>query len=83
MRGPQLLTLGLALELNQATREDLEALPGIGPVLAGRIMEYRRTHGPFASLADLEQVSGIGPKKLEQIKPYLFLGEPVTGDPSP
>ncbi|MEW6388040.1 MAG: helix-hairpin-helix domain-containing protein [Thermodesulfobacteriota bacterium] len=75
MRGAQLLTLGLALELNQATKEDLEALPGIGPALAGRIVEYRRTRGPFRKIEDLERVSGIGPKKLEKVKPYLSIGE--------
>ena len=83
MRGPQLLTLGLTLELNRATLEDLDALPGIGPVLAGRIVDYRRTHGPFKTLADLGQVSGIGPKKLEQIKAYLFCTEPETADHTP
>jgi competence protein ComEA len=74
MGGSQLLTLGLALDLNQATREDLIALPGIGPVMAERILDYRQKHGPFRRLKDLEQVPGIGPKKLEQIKPYLILG---------
>ena len=73
MSGPQLLTLGLALDLNKATREDLEALPGIGPVLAGRILAYREAHGPFRRVEELEQVSGIGPKKLELIKPLLFI----------
>jgi len=83
LSGPQLLTLGLALDLNQATREDLEALPGIGPVLAGRILDCRQTHGPFRHIDDLEQVSGIGPKKLAQIKPYLVINvqEPSPPDP--
>ncbi|MEW6660128.1 MAG: helix-hairpin-helix domain-containing protein [Thermodesulfobacteriota bacterium] len=73
MSGPQLLTLGLALDINQATAADLDALPGIGPALARRIIEYRQAHGPFKKIDDLEQVSGIGPKKLAQIKPYVFL----------
>jgi competence protein ComEA len=75
MNGRQLLTLGLAIDLNQATQNDLEALPGIGPVIAGRIIDYRQKHGPFKRIDDLEQVSGIGPKKLAQIKPYLLINE--------
>jgi competence protein ComEA len=73
MSGPQLMTLGLALDLNTTTALDLEALPGVGPALAQRIVDYRRTHGPFQKIDDLEQVSGIGPKKLAQIKPYVCI----------
>lgn len=73
MDGPRLLTLGLALDLNRATAADLEALPGIGPALAARIIDYRRKHGYFKHLDDLMQVSGIGQKKLEKIKPLLFI----------
>jgi competence protein ComEA len=73
MAGPRLLTLGLAINLNEATQEDLEALPGIGPALAGRIIAHRTAHGPFTHIGDLHQVSGIGPNILEQIRPYLTL----------
>ena len=76
MAGPQLLTLGLAINFNEATKEDLEALPGVGPVLAGRIVAYRQTHGPFRRIEDLQKVSGIGPKNLEQLRPYLALERP-------
>ena len=75
MNGPRLMTLGLAIDLNLASKEDLEALPGIGPVLAGRIVDYRQRRGPFKNIDDLENVSGIGPKKLALIKPYLIIGE--------
>jgi|UniRef100_A0A7C3WQ51 competence protein ComEA len=73
MAGAQLLTLGLPIDLNAATQADLEALPGIGPVLAGRIIAHRQSRGPFRRIEDLQQVPGIGPKNLEQIKPYLAL----------
>jgi len=83
MGGPQLLTLGLSLDLNRATAADLEALPDIGPVMAGRIIAYRQTHGPFNKIADLMEISGIGPQNLEKLKPYLALGSPEASPPAP
>ena len=71
MSGPRLLTLGLALDVNTATAEELEALPGIGPALAQRIVEYRKAHCPLRKLEDLLEVSGIGPKKLAELKPFI------------
>jgi competence protein ComEA len=53
-----------AVDINTAGAVELEALPGIGPVLAGRIVAYREAHGPFGSLRELLRVSGIGEKKL-------------------
>ena len=63
----KLKVLFLPVDLNQATVEELDTLPGIGPVTAGAIVEYRDTHGPFTSPEDLLQVRGIGPKKLAAI----------------
>jgi len=83
MAGETLLTLGLALDLNRATAADLEALPDIGPVMAGRIIAYRQTHGPFNKIADLMEISGIGPQNLEKLKPYLALGSPEASPPAP
>jgi competence ComEA-like helix-hairpin-helix protein len=81
MAGSQLLVIGLPIDLNQATAADLEAVPGLGPALAQRIVDYRNAHGPFKKLEDLEQkVLGIGPKKLADIKPYLSIGEPASHD---
>ena len=54
------------INLNTATAEELETLPGVGPKLAERIIQARKNK-PFASLADLDQVSGIGPKMLDKL----------------
>ncbi|MCS7206601.1 MAG: helix-hairpin-helix domain-containing protein [Dehalococcoidia bacterium] len=59
------------LDLNTADASALEALPGIGPVLAQRIVEYRMRYGPFAQVEDLLKVQGIGPKILERIRPLV------------
>ena len=57
-----------ALDLNRATAGELEALPGIGPVLAGRIVEHRRVHGAFRSPDELLAVRGIGPRLLDRLR---------------
>lgn len=59
------------LDLNTATLAQLETLPGIGPSLAQRIADARSEH-PFRSLADLDRVKGIGPAKLEKLRPHLL-----------
>lgn len=59
---------GELVNVNLATAIELETLPGIGSVIAQRIIEYREQHGPFHSLNELAQVKGIGPKKLEKLK---------------
>ncbi|HEY3248093.1 MAG TPA: ComEA family DNA-binding protein [bacterium] len=56
------------VNVNAATPAQLEALPGIGPVLARRILEYRSRHGPFRRLEDLLQVQGIGPALLRRLR---------------
>lgn len=60
-------------DLNNATQKELENIPGIGPSLATRIMQYRATQGRFSSYEDLLKVSGIGAVKLEQFRAYLFV----------
>ncbi|MDX6221833.1 MAG: competence protein ComEA [Frankiales bacterium] len=59
------------VNLNTATVEQLQTLPGIGPVLAQRIIDYRTAHGPFASVDGLQQVGGIGPSKFSQLKDHV------------
>jgi len=56
------------LDLNTATLEQLEALPGVGPVTAQKILDYRTQHGAFHSVAELEGVPGIGPSHMAQLK---------------
>jgi competence protein ComEA len=66
------------LDLNRATAEDLDALPGIGPKLAERIMEYRQSVGAFHSLDELRDVKGIGKKKFERIRPLVTVTPVVS-----
>jgi len=56
------------LDLNTATLEQLDALPGIGPTTAQKILDYRQAHGPFHAVADLDAVPGIGQGRIEQLK---------------
>ena len=59
------------LNLNQATADQLDALPGVGPATAAAIIAYRRDHGPFQSVDQLRDVHGIGASKFEQIRPLV------------
>lgn len=59
------------LDLNTASAAELEELPGIGPVLAGRIVAWRDANGPFPSVDVLGEVSGIGPVVLENLRPLV------------
>jgi competence protein ComEA len=56
------------VHLNTATIEQLDALPGIGPVTAQKIIDYREQHGAFSSIDDLDAIPGIGPARLEQLR---------------
>ena len=60
--------------LNNATIEELQDLPGIGEVIAKRIVQYREVNGGFASIEDICQVDGIGEKRFEQIKDFITVG---------
>ncbi|SFM91378.1 comEA protein [Thermodesulforhabdus norvegica] len=59
------------ININTADKADLEKLPGIGPALAERIIQYRQEHGPFKTIDELKNVKGIGDKKFEAIKDLI------------
>ncbi|MDP2755566.1 MAG: helix-hairpin-helix domain-containing protein [Nitrospirota bacterium] len=61
------------IPINQADEELLITIPGIGPVLAKRIIEFRGQHGRITSIEELDDVKGIGPAKLEKLKAYLVV----------
>ena len=65
------------INLNRASPEQLESLPGIGPALAAAIVEYRQRDGPFATVDDITEVPGVGPKTLEKIRDLVT----VSGAP--
>jgi len=56
------------INVNTASLEQLDSLPGIGPTTAQKIIDYRTEHGPFSTIDDLDNVSGIGPSTLDQIR---------------
>jgi competence protein ComEA len=70
---PTPTTIPWPLDLNAVTREELDAIPGIGPSLAERILQYRTEHGRFTVYEDLKNVKGIGPVMLERLRAYLAL----------
>lgn len=68
-----------AINLNTATKDELVALPGIGPSKAQAILDYRNQHGPFRSVDEIRKVKGIGEKLFAQIKPELSIGPAKPG----
>jgi competence protein ComEA len=69
------------LDLNRASSHELESLPGVGPVLAGRIVTHRARHGPFRRPEELMAVRGIGPRLFGRLRPHVRV-EPLAA-PAP
>ena len=68
VKTPKLIKQIPLIDLNEAGVEELDELPGVGPVLAERIASYREKNGKFIEISELKKVNGIGPKKLEAIR---------------
>ncbi|MGH9744023.1 MAG: ComEA family DNA-binding protein [Candidatus Acidiferrum sp.] len=72
------------IDLNTATISQLEELPGVGPVTAQKILDFREKSGPFRSVNDLLAVPRISKNKLAKIRPYVFVKPPAPAKkPSP
>ena len=83
--GPQVMTVSASgansggneafftISLNTATQADLERIPGVGAVTALRILSYRDKNGGFRTVDELLNVKGIGPKKMQKIRPYITI----------
>ncbi|MEA3245219.1 MAG: helix-hairpin-helix domain-containing protein [Gemmatimonadota bacterium] len=69
------------VDLDEAGAEAIEKIPGIGPVLAARIVDDRRRRGPFGSLAGLQRVKGIGPGVAGRIDRYVRFSHPLAAPP--
>jgi competence protein ComEA len=71
------------LDLNSATAEQLEQVPGIGPKTAQAIVDFRQKSGPFRRIEDLLAIKGISQAKLDKMRPYLKVTPPPQKSPQP
>jgi competence ComEA-like helix-hairpin-helix protein len=69
------------IDLNAATLQQLEELPGVGPVTAQKILDFRKKSGPFKSVNDLLAIPRISKTKLAKIRPYVFVKPAPTKSP--
>ena len=68
---PEQMLLGVPLDISRMNESDFIRLPGVGPVLAKRIVEYRQSNGGILCVGDLAAIEGIGEKKYDRIRPYF------------
>jgi len=73
---PPSVRAGRPLDLNRASAQELEGLPGIGPVLAARVVAYRERHGPFRRVEELLGVRGIGPRLFARLRDRFVVPAP-------
>lgn len=66
------------VNLNTATSDELQQVPGIGPSTAEKILRMRKSYGPFKSVDDLLAIRGLGAKRLEKMRKYLTVGKPAA-----
>ncbi len=66
------------VDINRSSVEELQSLPGIGPVLAKRILRYRNENQNFMSIQDIQNVKGIGEKRFAQLRPYIRVDQKET-----
>jgi competence protein ComEA len=71
------------VNLNTATSEQLQEVPGIGPATAEKILQARKSYGAFKSVDELQAIKGIGPKRLEKMRKYLTVGKPAQAPKPP
>jgi competence protein ComEA len=67
------------INLNTATSDELQLVPGIGPVTAEKILQMRKSYGAFKSVDDLLAIRGLGAKRLEKMRKYLTVGKSAPG----
>ena len=70
------------VNLNTATSEELQQVPGIGPATAAKILQMRKSYGAFKSVDDLLAIRGLGAKRLEKMRKYLTVGKPPVAKPT-
>lgn len=70
------------VNINLANADELQQVPGIGPATAAKIIQMRKSYGAFKSVDDLRAIRGIGPKRLEKMRPYLTVGKSTQSRPA-
>jgi len=70
------------VNINSATAEELQQVPGIGPATAEKILQMRKSYGAFKSVDDLLAIRGLGAKRLEKMRKYLTVGKPAPTKPA-
>lgn len=83
LAGPKKTLPSQPIDLNRATLDQLEQLPGVGPAMARSILKFRRLSGPFERVEDLLALRGISPRRFEKIRPYVFVGTPKNESTPP